>query len=122
MIYFAKRDKFFGLTGAVGFRFFETFRSDFNELRGGRALVGNFDYPWEDFHNIRKNAVKRQQFFFYKNRAYFYVPYDQAPVMLTVPELASLWHFPGSAVRTPGLQRVASRRGEAPANLPISLE
>lgn len=122
MIYISKRDKFFGLTGAVGFRFFESFRSDFNELRGGRHLVGNFDYPWEDFHEIRKNMVKRNLFFFFKHRAYFYVPYEQAPVMLTTEEMASLWHFPGSAVRTPGLDRVPSRRAEAPSNLPIRTE
>lgn len=117
VVYVAKKEKFFGLTGAPLFRAFEAFRSGTNELRGTRGLV-RFDYPWEDFFGIRKRKVKKDQFFFYKNRAYFYVPYDQTPVFLTTEELASLWHFPGSAVKTPGLSRVSSRRGEAPSNLP----
>ncbi|MBC7836556.1 hypothetical protein H7X87_02150 [Acetobacteraceae bacterium] len=118
IVYVAKKEKFFGLTGGPLYRAFEAYKSDFNDFKGTRGMVG-FDYPWEDFRGIRKARLKRDQFFFYKNRAYFYVPYDQAPVFMTTEELASLWHFPNSAVKTPGLERVASKRGEAPANLPI---
>ena len=118
VVYVAKKEKFFGLTGAPLFRAFESYRSGTNELKGIRGLV-QFDYPWEDLFGMRKRKVKKDQFFFYKNRAYFYVPYDQSPVFLTTEELASLWHFPGSAVKTPGLSRVPSRRAEAPPNLPI---
>src|SRR3989344_1782061 len=49
---------------------------------GGRGMV-RWDYPWEDFRGIRKAIMKRNLFFFYKHRAYFFVPYDQAPVFLT---------------------------------------
>lgn len=83
-----------------------------------RGLIP-FNYPWEDWANIRKNAERRAQFFRFKNRAYFFVPYDQAPIILNTEELATLWHFPSSGVKTPGLERVASKRSDAPANLPI---
>lgn len=78
-----------------------------------------FDYPWQDWNNIRSTMISRKMFFWYKHRAYFYVPYDQKEVCMTVEELASIWHFPNSEVRTPALQRVPSRRAPAPANLPF---
>jgi hypothetical protein len=117
-LYIGKREIYRGITGASTFRLFDSFRSGGNELRGTRGMVG-FDYPWEDFRQIRKNFLKKLFFFHYKYRAYFYVPYDQVPVHLTTEEVASLWHFPNSEVRTPALQRVPSRRSEAPANLPF---
>ena len=117
-VYFAKKERFVGITGAPLFRFFEPYRSPYTELRGVRGMVG-FDYPWEDLWGMRKRHIKKQQISFFKNRAYFYVPYDQVPVFLTTEELASLWHFPSSVVKTPGLDRVSSRRAEAPSNLPV---
>lgn len=82
----------------------------------GKAI---FDYPWQDWNNIRATMISKKLFFWYKHRAYFYVPYDQKEVCMTVEELASIWHFPNSEVRTPALQRVPSRRAPAPANLPF---
>ena len=78
----------------------------------------NYNHVWQDFRNIRKNIEKKIGFRHYKQRAYFYVPYDQEPIFLTTEELATLWHFPSSIVQTPGLNRVAARRSEAPPNLP----
>ncbi len=117
-LYIGKREIYRGITGASTFRLFDSYRSGGNELRGTRGMVG-FDYPWEDFRGIRKAHLKKMFFFHYKHRAYFYVPYDQVPVYLTTEELASLWHFPNSAVKTPSLVRVPSRRSDAPANLPV---
>jgi hypothetical protein len=78
-----------------------------------------FDYPWQDWGNIRGNMISKKLFFWYKHRAYFYVPYDQKEVCMTTEELATIWHFPNSEVKTPALQRVPSRRSDAPTNLPI---
>lgn len=78
-----------------------------------------FDYPWQDWNGIRSTMISKKMFFWYKHRAYFYVPYDQKEVCMTVEELASIWHFPNSEVKTPALQRVPSRRAPAPSNLPI---
>jgi hypothetical protein len=78
-----------------------------------------FDYPWQDWNGIRATMISKKMFFWYKHRAYFYVPYDQKEVCLTTEEIASLWHFPNSEVKTPALQRVPSRRAPAPSNLPV---
>jgi hypothetical protein len=117
-IYFAKKESFRGTVIPNLPRFFDAFNSnEYNSITPTRWMAG-LDYPWQDFHNIRRNAFKKKLFFLFQNRAYFYVPMDQVPVFLTVEELATVWHFPSSGVRTPGLNRVASKRSEAPPDLP----
>lgn len=117
-IYMAKKENFRGTVIGGLPRFFDAFNSnEFNAIGPTRWMAG-LDYPWQDFKNIRRNMFKKQLFFFYQNRAYFYVPLDQSPIFMTVEELATIWHFPSSSVRTPGLNRVASRRSEAPPDLP----
>ena len=118
VIYMAKKERFQGATiGSVG-GIFNSFRSsEFNSLAPTRWLA-SLDYPWQDFRNMRRTMMKKKLFFLFQNRAYFYVPMDQTPVFLTTEELATLWHFPSSAIRTPGLNRVASKRSEAPPDLP----
>lgn len=118
IMYVAKKENFRGtVIGGIP-RFFDAFKSnEFNGLNPTRWHA-SLDYPWQDFNNIRRNAFKDKLFFLFQNRAYFYVPIDQVPVFLTVEELATLWHFPSSGIRTPGLNRVASKRSEAPPDLP----
>lgn len=117
-LYFAKKENFTGSNIAIIPRFFDPFRSnDLNAINPARWMA-SLDYPWQDFRNIRRNAFKKKLFFLFQNRAYFYVPMDQAPIFLSIEELASIWHFPSSTVRTPGLDRVPSKRSEAPVNLP----
>ena len=41
------------------------------------------------------------------------------PYILNIQELATLWHFPLPLVKTPLLQKTASKRAEPPINLPI---
>lgn len=119
IVYLAKKERYQGITGGYLFRIFQALKSNSNSLggTGGRAMI-RFDYPWEDFGDWRKNTIKRLIHFHYKYRAYFYVPYDQEPSVMTTEELATIWHFPTSAVQTPGLNRVPSRTSEAPTNLP----
>jgi hypothetical protein len=120
VLYFAKKDRFTGINIPQLIQFFSVFNGDgyeHNRLGVNRGTAF-FDFPWQDFRQIRKTKIKELLFFFYKYRAYFYVPYDQEPVFLTTEELATLWHFPGSSIKTPGLNRVAARRAEAPPNLP----
>ncbi len=101
-------------------RLWDPFRApDYNTINVTRGM-SIFDYPWQDWNDIRHKMVCKRMFFWYKHRAYFYVPYDQVPVAMTTEELASIWHFPSAAVKTPGLVRVASRVGEAPPNLPTA--
>jgi len=119
-LYIAKTGKFNGVNIGNLINIFGPFRyPNFNSLSVARGMAG-FDYPWQDWNNIRRDMVRKRLFFWYRHRAYFYVPYDQVPVMMTTEELATIWHFPSSAVKTPGLVRVASRVGEAPPNLPTA--
>jgi hypothetical protein len=117
-IYMAKKENFRGSNIPGIPRFFDPFRSnELNAINPARWMA-SLDYPWQDFKNIRRNAFKKKLFFLFQNRAYFYVPIDQAPMFMTVEELATIWHFPSSGIRTPGLNRVASKRSEAPPDLP----
>lgn len=100
-------------------RLWDPFRAeDGNKLNVTRGK-SIFDYPWQDWNDIRATMISKKLFFWYKHRAYFYVPYDQDSVCMTTEELASIWHFPNSSVKTPALQRVPSRRAPAPSNLPL---
>jgi len=120
VIYLAKGDKFKGINIGNTINLFLPFRyPNYNSLSPARGPA-IFSYPWQDFMNIRLNKTKKDIFFRYKHRAYFYVPYEQVPVCLTSEELATIWHFPNSFVKTPGLSRVPSRRAEAPPNLPVA--
>jgi len=119
VLYISKKGATVGVTNGQVVRFFDAYRyPDYNSLGAARGVV-DFDYPWQDFNNIRVNRVKNNLFFRYKQRAYFYVPYDQVPSYMTTEELATIWHFPSSVVQTPALDRVPSRRSDAPTNLPI---
>ncbi len=119
-IYLAKRGKFNGVNiGGVATLFGAFRQPDYSSLIP--AVPGTpamFDYPWQDFRHIRRNKTKRNIMFRYRHRAYHYVPYDQVPVFMTTEEIATLWHFPSSVVKTPALNRVPARVSEAPINLP----
>ncbi len=78
-----------------------------------------FDYPWQDFLNIRRNRFSRLIIEYYKRRAYFHSPYKQKPGILNVEELATIFHFPGGVMSTPSFRKIMSKKSEPPANLPI---
>lgn len=118
-IYIASKDTFdpINITGLTGF--IKAFSSqDLNGFKPARGLTV-FDYPWQDYGDIRKNKVKAELMDAYKRRSYFYPPYKEDPFVLTTEELATLFHFPGSIAATPTFGRVPSRKAEAPSNLPI---
>jgi hypothetical protein len=118
-VYLARKERYNGVNNGSIIRFFDHIRSnEFNSLGAARGM-SIFDYPWQDFRNIRANRVKRELYSHFRDRAYFYAPYDQEPLILNTEELATLWHFPGSTVQTPALSRKLSRTSEAPPNLPL---
>jgi hypothetical protein len=86
----------------------------------GDKWLAQFDYPWQDYNNIRRNIQSKKFIAAYKRRSYFYPP-NQAkqPLVMTTEELATIYHFPGSVAATPSLERVPSKRTAAPANLPV---
>lgn len=122
-VYAAKRERFVGVNISHLVTFFAAYRGapgkQHNSLGVTRGTL-YFDYPWQDWGGIRQNIEAHNILFRYKHRAYFGVPYDQVPVFMTTEELATLWHFPSSAVHTPALNRVPAKVSEAPLNLPTA--
>jgi len=117
-IYIAEKDKFnptniVGLLGSL-----KQFNSNnLNKFVPTRYNV-MFDYPWQDFRNIRKDRARRKVIRAYKYRSWFFAPYKTPSFVLTTEELATIFHFPGGVVQTPTISRVPSKKAEAPSNLP----
>jgi len=91
-----------------------------NNLNGfDVARETDFDYPRQDYKRIRENYEGRRKLEAYRKRSWFHPPYRNKPFVLNTEELATIFHFPGSVAQTPGLQRIPSKRSDAPVNLPI---
>lgn len=89
----------------------------FNSFKA--SLNTGFDYFWEDPTGWRTKRLKNKYFKYYCNRTWFYPPANKPSILLTTEELATIYHFPGQVAATPTLERIPSKRGEPPANLPI---
>lgn len=80
-------------------------------------------FPFLNGYKDRKIIkLKKEMFNAYKLRSYFYPPYKfyrQDPFILTTEEIATIYHFPGNVSATPSLPKIASKKSEAPFNLPI---
>ncbi|MDB5259527.1 MAG: hypothetical protein JWO73_735 [Candidatus Taylorbacteria bacterium] len=119
-IYFAKKEFFNG--GNIGslrtmLRAYST-----GHLNGFKPMnwLNDFDYPWQDYKDMRKNALKREGLEAYKRRSYFYPPFvGKLNLVMNTEEIASIFHLPGQVAKTPTLPRLPSKRSEAPGNLPI---
>ncbi|MFA6432418.1 MAG: hypothetical protein WCV82_01170 [Candidatus Paceibacterota bacterium] len=121
-VYLAKRSAFdtpFGLGGLISsMKQFNT--EHLNGFRpNGSKWMAQFDYPWQDFMDFRRNYLSRKVLMAYRRRSAFYPPYKSPSLVLNTEELATIFHFPGSVSSTPGLARVTSKKSEAPTNLPI---
>ena len=101
------------------FRSFEH-GSEGRGLNGVKPIfwIGPFNYPWEDFMGLRRAMLKRWMYRGYVKRQYFFAPFKHRHIVLNSEELATMYHLPGKVARTPTLERMLSRRSEAPANLP----
>ena len=104
----------------TAFRSFEH-GSEGRGLNGLKPIfyVGPFNFPWHDFMGIRRARLRRRMYEGFVSRQFFYEPHHDYHIALNSEEIASLWHFPGKVAHTPTLERMPSRRSEAPANLPI---
>jgi hypothetical protein len=88
-------------------------------LNGFKPLTTtSFVYPWQDFRGMRIDAKKRYIFDAYRRRSWFHPPYKRKHFVLNSEELATIYHFPGSTVSTPGIQRVDAKKVDAPSNIP----
>lgn len=88
-----------------------------NQMRPRRW--GNpFDYPWQDFRDIRWRLMQRRFFDTYRRRSHFYSPWIFPYNTMSTEVIATLWHPPSAAVGAPGLERIAATKAEPPSNLP----
>lgn len=130
-IYLAEKDKFnpIYISGLIGA--YRQFNS--TSLNGFKLLTKtDVSDPFKDWCTLfpflskykdRKIIkLKKEMFNAYKLRSFFYPPYKfyhQNPFILTTEEIATLYHFPGNVSATPTLAKIASKKSEPPANLPI---
>lgn len=76
------------------------------------------DYPWEDVGGHRHAHEMHEAVEVYRARSFFHPPYRGHWMILSVEELASVYHIPSASTRTPGLTRIGSTTSAAPGNLP----
>jgi hypothetical protein len=79
-----------------------------------------FDYPWQDYKNLRWNLAARRFLDAYRRRLFFHSPWRtyEEPMILSGEEIATIWHPIARAIAAPGVQRLPAKKAEPPANLP----
>lgn len=118
IIYIAPKDIFDKGNGGGLMGSFKQFNApDLNGFKPAEPM--SFDYKWQDWSGKKLLERKINHFTAYCNRGFFHYPFSAKWTVLNTEELATLFHFPGSAVQTPSLKRIPSKRGDAPSNLPI---
>jgi len=121
-LYIAKKEVFnapFGIGGIVA----NMKHFNYDHLNGFKP---NGDYwhpqisePWQDFRDFRRNKYGMLALMAYKRRSLFYAPFQHKHMIMNTEELATIYHFPGSVAQTPNLDRVPSKKAQAPGNLPV---
>ncbi len=85
----------------------------------------DFDYNFiSDPTGSRRIAYKKSELEDYKKRYYYradYMTEKDKPKVMSVEEIATMYHIPGKVVVTPGLSRIESLKREAPSNLPTGI-
>jgi hypothetical protein len=119
VMYHATNDAFNGVNVPTMLSMFKQYGS--NNLNGFAPArwLAKFDYPWEDFAEIRQNASRRKFLKAWKRRSYFHSPFKFKPAVLNTEEMATIFHFPGKVIETPTFGRISSKKGGAPSNIPI---
>lgn len=117
-LYLAKKDSFVGTN--IG-RMINSIKQYGSENLNGFKLgvFTSFDYPWQDIGGRRLAYRKRRMFDNYRRRSFFYPPATPPVFILNTEEVATMYHLPGLVANTPTLDRIASKRGEPPPNLPV---
>jgi hypothetical protein len=131
-----KKDKF----GEIKNAFKQFAAPNRNSLEAINGTDDGFDYPWQDYKDLKKITNREKMFKRYVKRDFFYPPEMGATVavkefvdkplvnatldksktsVLSTEELATLFHFPGSVAETSALGRIDAQKAEPPANLPI---
>ncbi len=124
-IYLAKPEHFKGPTIVHLITLFKPFSTEgWNGINSTAWMKRFDDYPWEIGVEKRKERFRQELVESYRRRQFFYDPHFEGGIsarelmVMSTEELATIFHIPSLAVGTPGLERIQSATGEAPANLP----
>lgn len=121
-IYLAPEDAAHAAMGGMMVNFFKPFNSEQHNQLGpidGRWSNHFNDYPWEDPHGHHQAHMDHEVVQLYRQRAFYHIPYVGQYHTMSTEELATLFHVPSAAIKTPGLPRIQSTTSEAPGNLPL---
>ncbi|MEO8637637.1 MAG: hypothetical protein ABI430_01915 [Candidatus Taylorbacteria bacterium] len=121
-IYLAEREKYRKVYEPILRTLFKPYSSP--HLNGfmpnHHAWSNKFNYPWQDYKEMRQNRSNHHVVEAYKRRSFFHAPHQSSnPFVLNTEELATIYHFPGKVSETPTFDRIAAKKAEPPANLPI---
>ena len=129
-----------GRLGEIKGAFKQFNAANLNSFEAVNGTDDGFDFPWQDYKDLRKINNREKMFKRYVKREFFYPPemgatlalkkVVDAPLVkgtlkapeisvLSTEELATIFHFPGSVAQTSGLKRIEAQKAEPPANLPI---
>jgi hypothetical protein len=121
-LYIGKKDVFnapFGIGGIIG----NMKQFNYEHLNGfkpnGDKWHPRLGDPWLDYKDWRRNKYATIALMAYKMRSLFYTPFEDSYLTMNTEELATIYHFPGSVAQTPNLDRIPSKKSQAPGNLPI---
>ena len=122
-IYIGKKD-FFDKPNGIGgiissFKQFSSENLNGFKPNGDKWSAKFKNTPWEDYKSMRANKASRLVLEAYKRRCFFVDPFKGDPMVMNTEELATVYHFPGQVAATPNLDRIPSKKGQAPSNLPI---
>ena len=124
-VYIARPEHFHGPTISHLIALFKPFSTEgWNGIRATGWLMRFDDYPWEFGVEKLKDAYRRDLIQAYRRRQFFYDPFSHGvskndAMVMSTEELATVYHIPSRSIETPGLTRIHSATGEAPANLPV---
>lgn len=107
--------------GGLFSRFLRSFAATEVIKRNGLGMKWRTDFNYKMFSDPFGKivpALKEQELREYKLRVCVPKVAGAASSIMTVEELATIFHLPGTVALTPTLNRVQSNRGEAPTNLP----
>jgi hypothetical protein len=126
VLYTAPKDIFVGgnIGGMIGgITHFNSNLNGFKPARGAGGDIRPFFSKYFGLSIMRsdkaRNIERQDMLDAYKRRAYFYRPFRRPHFVLNSEELATIYHFPSLiTMMTPTVERIGSKKAEAPSNLP----
>jgi hypothetical protein len=124
-IYLGKKDVFFKPQIKSAFAFFAQFdTANLNGFKPWPETITKIKKKWFLPLNLfiarRLYLRKRHLFRNYIKRFPPFWPKSDGPFILSIEEMATIFHFPGQmSAPAPSVQRVEAKKGEAPASLPV---